>query len=174
CRDSRPRLSGGAKLCRLGCSAPALTRSKRIAHRLSQQPRIFCPTKHHPRSHWIFKKVSHFRVEIFRKSEHVVERLRLPQPSVAAKNLVHPMRRSTFNSVHDLGKRIDFHILVIGQGRENHVNVVGHDDNCLQVKLDPVVMQIAIEHGLPSVVGKYPSLVCAERYEMRLVVDPQV
>jgi hypothetical protein len=62
----------------------------------------------------------------------------------------------------------------IDQRRENQMNVIRHDDCRVQVEGELILMQAAIECDLASAVGKNPSMVCAERQKVRLVVALQI
>ena len=101
----------------------------------------------------------------------MIKRFRLPNPPLSVEGLVDLVSRSSFDGIHDLGERENFHGLVIDQRSEDQVNVIRHDDRDLEVEPLLVVVQTACEHDGAHVSRQYPAMVSAEGHKMLCVID---
>jgi hypothetical protein len=171
CRDSRPRLSGGAKL--RSCRRRTTGRGQRIRTRngLSPQPRILPPFAHQPSPYGIVDNILHLRVEILRSTQHVIKRFRLPDFSSAPKKPIDAMCRRSFDRIRDRRKGTNFDCLTVDRRRKDQMHVIGHDDGNFQIELSTIVMQAGVQDGVTNSFGQDPPLMRAESNVMWFVID---
>jgi hypothetical protein len=139
-----PSAVRGAKLRRRS-SADDGTR-KWIHVYLLPQPRIIVPVSNQSSSNGILQEVLNFGIEVLRTSEHMVERLGLPDSPLSIESLVNLVGRSSIDGVHDLRQRTYFHCLVINQRHKDQVNMIGHDDGSFKIELLPNVIEAAFQN----------------------------
>jgi hypothetical protein len=101
----------------------------------------------------------------------VIKRLGLPDSALAAQSLIDPMRRSSFDRIHDLRQRADFHSFVVDERCKDQMNMVGHHNRDTKVEFLSVIMQARFEDKRPNARRKDPATVGAEGHEMLFVID---
>jgi hypothetical protein len=88
--------------------------------------------------------------------------------------LVDLVRRSALDRVGYFCQGIDLHGLLVDQRREDHMHMVRHNHNNLDVQLGPLIMQAALQHDRPDSFGKNPTVIGTERQEVGLTVALQM
>ena len=160
--------------CPLGKAQLALSRlqrgSKGIHKRLLPQPRIVYPFLDQPSSNRVLQEIRNLRIKTLRGTDHVIERLWLPNPALTPQLFVNSMGRKPLDRIHDLGERINLHGPLVDQRREDHMNMIGHHDRDPQVDSLPVMMQTALQHDRTHTLRKHPAPISAERDEMLFVI----
>jgi len=144
--------------------------SKGIHKRLLPQPRISCPLPDHPRSNGVLQQIRDFRVKTLRGTDHVIKRLRLPNPALTPQLFVNFVGREPLDRIHDLGERIGLQGPLVGQRREDHVNMIGHYHSDPQVESLPVMMQTAFQHDGTHTLRQNPTAISTECHEVRLII----
>jgi hypothetical protein len=163
----------------IGCprsEAPAVfsgprRRCEGIHKGLLPKPRIIVRFFDQASPHRIVQQVLDLGIQTLRRSQNMIKRFRLPNPPLSVEGLVDLVSRSSFDGIHDLGERENFHGLVIDQRSEDQVNVIRHDDRDLEVEPLLVVVQTACEHDGAHVSRQYPAMVSAEGHKMLCVID---
>src|SRR5579864_7550880 len=111
----------------IGCprsEAPAVfsgprRRCEGIHKGLLPKPRIIVRFFDQASPHWIVQQVLDLGIQTLRRSQNMIKRFRLPNPPLSVEGLVDLVSRSSFDGIHDLGERENFHGLVIDQRSED-------------------------------------------------------
>jgi hypothetical protein len=104
----------------------------------------------------------------------MIERFRLPDAPFAVKQFIDLVRRSTFDGIHDLCQRMDFHRFEVDCGSKDQMHVVRHDNSSFQVELRTVIVQTTFKNDMSNPLRQNPTFVSAESYEVGLVVALQM
>ena len=104
----------------------------------------------------------------------MIKRFRLPKSSLSVESLVDLVSRSSFDGIHYLRQRKNFHGFAIDERSEDQVNMIRHDNRHLEVELVTVVVETACKHDGPHASGKNPPPISAEGNKMLPIVDLQM
>src|SRR5271157_738473 len=165
-RSEAPRLLGRCSRVR--------SQRERVHKRLLPQPWIVGPSPRQTPPDRVLQQVLDLRIQTLRRPQHMIKRLGLPNPALAAENLIDLVGRRAFHRVHDLGQGIDFHRLGVYQRREDHMHMIRHHDRDAQIESLSVVMETAFQYAGTHRLWKDPSVIGAEGHEVLAVIALEV
>jgi hypothetical protein len=100
--------------------------------RLLPSPAILPPICNQSPSHRILQNVFALSLEPFRRSQHVIKRLFLPDRLMSSQPEVDSTPRSSLDRPHNLHQRKYFAQPLVHQRREDQVNMIRHDDRDIE------------------------------------------
>ena len=103
----------------------------------------------------------------------MIKELVLPHRALSAEELVDQMRRPAFDESKDLGQapKPSF---CIPERCEKKMNVIRHNDECMQLDLDSIDLPAAVEHNNAGPFWNLPAFVSRKCHEDRTVVFDDV
>ena len=142
----------------------AADRSVRPTLRREPKPGIIFCLGCQTLAHRVLANVFQLFLEASVASQHVVERLFLPDRARGSLQLVYATRRHPFDQLEDERQRVG-PALIVRQGSEQEMHVIGHDDCGLEIDSLPVVIYAMRENQVARRVGKGIADEFAESHE---------
>jgi hypothetical protein len=116
------------------------------------------------------ENVFDFRIEIFGRTQHVVERFFLPNRAVISEAFIDGAGRRTLDGFHDLNQRNDQASFFVGEWRENQMYVIWHDYGYVERVFDSVIVQAGRQSNVAGRFWKSLPQSRDEGYEVRFIV----
>jgi hypothetical protein len=101
----------------------------------------------------------------------MVKRLRLPNASPASQCFVDCMGRCALDPIHDLSEGTHFHRVMVDQGCEDDMHVIGHNHGNPKIEFVSVIVQTAAERDGTHRFRKNPSTISAECNKVLPVIN---
>src|SRR6185312_3346304 len=121
--------------------------------RLSQpDPAIFRPVPHQSSADGIIQHVLQFLSGSFLPSQRIIERFFLPNAPLTIQELINFVRGGTLYRLHD--SRNTDGSRVIYDGRQQHMNMVGHNNQAVEMKEIFIPTEESFNHNIPSLFRK--------------------
>ncbi len=93
---------------------------------------------------------------------------------MSSQSLVDRTCGGSFDSPHNFNERNNLAPLFVDPWREDHVDMIGHDDRDIGLISDAMIMAARRKRNIPGPVRQGATRSCDERDEMRLEIPLQV